>query len=155
MDRTAAALLIRLAIVAGILVAVVALAALRARRRAAYEPREPIIPADVFPRGVRAPLTAFYFTSRLCAACAETPGVVREADPNVPVVPLAVHDRPDLARAFGIFETPTLLLADAQGRIRYARVGNPDPAELRMYVIEALDSSERVPGPGPGPALSS
>lgn len=126
---------------AGIVLAIVALtlalALALARRRRAYEPPTPRMPASAYPRGERAPLTAFYFTSRLCAACQETPGIVREAARDVPIVPLWVHERPDLVRALGVYETPTLLLADAQGRIRYARAGNPEPAELSLYVAEA------------------
>lgn len=130
------------ALLAFLLVASVAgLALLRARRReATFRPALARLPDDAFPRGPRAPLTAFYFTSRLCASCRETPGVVREAAPEVPAVPLSVHDRADLVRALGVFETPTLLLVDEAGRIRYAHVGNPEPRELRTYVREARDS---------------
>lgn len=139
MGRATDPLLIRGAVAAGVLALVAALALARARR--VYEPPVPRLPDDAFPPArERAPLTAFYFTSRLCAECQETPRVVREAG-DVPVVPLWVHERPDLVRALGVYETPTLLLADAEGRIRYARVGNPDPAELSFYIAEALLSS--------------
>lgn len=115
----------------------------RRRREAPFEPALPRLPDDAFPaHAPRAPLTAFYFTSRLCGACRDTPRIVREAAPEVPVVPLSVHDRPDLVRALGVFETPTLLLVDEEGRIRYARVGNPEPEELWTYAREAWDSLE-------------
>lgn len=120
-----------------------ALAVALARRRRAYDPPTARMPESAFPQGDRAPLTAFYFTSRLCAACQETPEVVRRAG-DVPLVPLWVHERPDLVRALGVYETPTLILADDAGRIRYARVGNPEPAELALYIEEALLSSQRA-----------
>lgn len=130
--------------VALVLVALLAALVLARRRRRArgYEPALGRVPESAFPAGARAPLTAFYFTSRLCGACQETAGIVRDAAPEVPVVPLSVHERGDLVRALGVFETPTLLLVDEEGRIRYARVGNPDPAELWTYVREAWDSLE-------------
>lgn len=129
---------LRAALVAALLGGTGLLALLRSRRRAApFRPALARLPDDAFPAGERAPLTAFYVTSRLCAACQETPGIVRQAAPEVPVVALPVHERPDLARALGVFETPTLLLVDASGRIRHARVGNPAPEELRARVREA------------------
>lgn len=136
-------LALRLGIAAALLALVAALALVRATRRArAYEPSVGRVPETAFPSGPRAPLTAFYFTSRLCGACQETPGIVRAAAPEVPVVELSVHERGDLVKALGVFETPTLLLVDEAGRIRYARVGNPEPAELWAYVREAWDSLE-------------
>jgi hypothetical protein len=128
----------RAAVAAALLAGVALLVLLRARRRAApFRPRLLRLPDDAFPAGPRAPLTAFHVTSRLCAACRETPGIVREAAPELALVELPVHERPDLARALGVSETPTLLLVDAEGRIRHARVGNPAPEELRARVREA------------------
>lgn len=136
-------MLVRALLVLLLLAALAAFAYLRARRRETpFEPARARLPDDAFPPRARAPLTVFYFTSRLCGACKETPGIVRDAAPEVPAVPLAVHERPDLVRALGVFETPTLLLVDAEGRIRYARVGNPAPDELWTYVREAWDSLE-------------
>lgn len=138
---------LRIAVVLALVGAVLGLAAWRARRRTAYAPDLARLPDDAF-AGPRAPLTVFYFTSRLCLACQETPAVVRAADPTIPLIPLSVHERPDLAHALGVFETPTLLLADAEGRIRYARVGNPDPSELRLWILEAGLQGERASSGG-------
>ena len=134
----------RILVVVALLASVGLLALLRARRRLApFRPARRHLPGDAFPAGARrAPLTAFYFTSRLCADCQETAGIVRAAAPEVPVVALAVHERPDLARALGVFETPTLLLVDEAGRIRYARVGNPPPEELWARVRETWQRLE-------------
>lgn len=110
----------------------------RARERG-FEPRVGRLPDDAFPQGERAPLTAFYFTSRLCGACQETPGIVHDAQPDLPIVPLPMHERPDLARAVGVYETPTLLLVDGSGRIRFASVGNPSADELRTHVRKARE----------------
>ncbi|MEA3201917.1 MAG: hypothetical protein QOE90_3345 [Thermoplasmata archaeon] len=121
------------------LLALVALAAwARARRRAGFQPRLARVPEDLVPPG--APLAVLYFTSRLCSECAETPHVVREAAPEVPAIAVSVHERARLARDLGVTETPTLLLVDAEGRIRYAQAGNPTPAQLWTYVREAWDS---------------
>lgn len=122
----------------------VALALALVRRRRTYDPPTARMPESAFPRGDRAPLTAFYFASRLCAACKETPDLVRRAG-DVPLVPLWVHERPDLVRELGVYETPTLILADDAGRIRYARAGNPEPAELALYIEEARLSGHRAP----------
>ena len=132
------------ALVVALVIAAVALAALarRRRREAAYAPPVPALAAADVPGGLVAPLTALYFTSRLCAACRETADVVRAAAPEVPAVGVDVRERPDLVRALAVFETPTLLLLDQRGRIRYAHVGNPDPSELWTYAREAWDSLE-------------
>lgn len=126
--------MLRAGVAIGILV--LALAVALARRERAYEPPLARMPASAFPPGERAALTAFYFASRLCAECKRTPDVVRRAG-DLPLVALWIHERPDLARELGVQETPTLLLADSAGRIRYARAGNPEPAELALYVEEA------------------
>lgn len=128
----------------GALVALVLLAVLgfaRWRSTRVFAPAR--IPEDAFPPGERAPLTAFSFASRLCAECDRTPGIVRAADPALPVVSLQVHERPDLVRALGVMETPTLVLADARGRVVYARVGNPDPDELRRVVSDERAGSAK------------
>jgi glutaredoxin len=138
-------LMISRSIVAAVVLLLVALAwvvvARRERRRhAGFEPRVARVPLAPLPRRPGAPLVAYYFTSRLCAECKETPRVVQEAAPEVPAVALSVHERADLAALVGVRETPTLLLVDEEGRIRYAREGNPTPAELWTYVREAWDS---------------
>lgn len=95
------------------------------------------LPGNGLPPGPRPPLTWVYFTSRLCAACVQTPGLLRDATPDVPTVAIHVGDRPDLVRALGVRETPTLLLVDSRLRIRYWSVGNPEPAELSARVASS------------------
>ena len=134
-------MLLRLAL-ALLLVSGVAGAWLLRRRRAEgapFEPRLARLPLEVV-GDHRAPLAIYYFTSRFCSDCKDTPRVVSDAAPEVPAIALPVEERAALARALGVPETPTLLLVDAEGRIRYARVGNPEPAELWTYVREAWDS---------------
>ena len=134
-------LLLRAAVVLALLALVAGAWALRRRRREAapFEPRLARLPLEVV-GGTRAPLTLYYFTSRFCADCKDTPQVARDAAPEIPAIALPVEERGALARALGVPETPTLFLVDAEGRIRYARVGNPAPAELWTYVREAWDS---------------
>ncbi len=113
--------------------------------RGDFLPRLARIPAAALtPSG--APLTAYYFTSRLCGACKDTAGIVRDAAPEVPAIAWPVEQHAALARALGIAETPTLFLVDEEGRIRYARAGNPDPTELWTYVREAWDSLDAEGG---------
>ena len=135
------ALLARAALVLALLALVAGAWALRRRRRegAPFEPRLARLPLEVV-GATQAPLAIYYFTSRYCADCKDTPRVAADAAPELPAIPLPVEERGALARALGVPETPTLLLVDAEGRIRYARVGNPEPAELWTYVREAWDS---------------
>lgn len=134
---------------AGLAIALLLILALvarkRARRRHEFEPRHARIP-DALAQTLRAPLTAFYFTSRLCSECRDTPRVVQEAAPEVPLIALPVEGHGALARELGVTETPTLLIVDAQGRIRYARAGNPPPIELWTHIREAWDSLDAEGG---------
>lgn len=135
---------LRAVVVVAVLALVAAVAWARRRRGHAHDwaPSVPALDARDVPGGLAAPLTAVYFTSPLCAACRETPRVVLEAAPELRAVAVSVRDRPDLTRRLGVQETPTLLLVDARGRIRYAVAGNPEPAELWTYAREAWDSLE-------------
>lgn len=114
----------RLVIAAAVVLAVITLALLRARRRARYAP------TARYPEALDAPVTAVYFTSRLCAECKETRGIIRAASPQLPIVEVSVHERPDLARRFRVSETPTLLLFRRDGTLLWARAGNPSVDEL-------------------------
>lgn len=131
-DPAALRALVALAVVG--LVAATAATAGRARPRRSGLTRFPL---DAVPNVPNAPLVAFVFTSRLCAPCRETPALVAAAAPGLPLVPLPVERFGALARRLGIEETPTLLVVDRAGRVRYASQGNPTGDALRAAVANA------------------
>lgn len=131
------ALLLRALVALVVMGGVAAFARMRAHRREApFEPALARLPLEMV-RAPEAPLVAYVFTSRLCGSCRETPALVAAAAPEVPLVALPVEEYGALARLLGVDETPTLMLVDAEGRIRFAARGNPTEAELRAYVWEA------------------
>jgi hypothetical protein len=116
-------------VTAALLVALVAaLALLRARWRAAWRPPARASAALADPSAER---TLVYFTSRGCSACRNTPALARAAAPHLPLRAVSVHERPDLAWALDVRETPTLFLVERGGRVLWASVGNPSVEELR------------------------
>ncbi|MCU1526510.1 MAG: hypothetical protein JWP75_273 [Frondihabitans sp.] len=81
--------------------------------------------------------TLLQFSTEFCAPCVAT-GVQLErlaaAVPGVRHVEVDVTHRPDVARRFGILQSPTTLLLDGAGTIR-ARVGGaPRLPELRAQI---------------------
>lgn len=135
-------------VLAGALLAAVGLAGLLVRRRREADPYEPPldrVPDDLLPPEARGRLAVLGFTSRFCVACRRTPAVAREAmdegGTDAAFVSVDVADRPDLVEALGLRQTPTVLLVDAEGRVRYAGEGNPDPGVLAAYLQEAEASA--------------
>lgn len=106
-----------LALALAALVALVAWAARRARRRG-IQPRDvsglPPLERDVLGDAER---TWIVFTTAFCAACGPTAERLRAGHPNDRVVTLDVADRPDLARRYGIRRAPTVMLVGADGTI--------------------------------------
>lgn len=140
-------LLLRLAVVAALVIGLSAATLIWKRvlvRRASWTPRVPRLPLSSLPVRTTAPVQLLSFTSRLCADCHEVPRVALEAAPEAPLLLLDVRDHPDLVDRLGIQSTPTLLLVDDAGRIRWTHVGLPDPVELWLYVREAWDSTRTV-----------
>lgn len=129
------------ALLALALLGLVAAASLRARGTGAaapFTPRLRRLPLDELRAlGAAPPLAAYVFTSRLCHACHETAGIVAQAAPGLPLVELPVERHAALARRVGVDETPTLLLVDSAGDVRYASRGNPPPDELRTAAARA------------------
>lgn len=143
----------RLAVAAGLLAAL-ALVVLAARRRGAdgdpYRPPVDRVDPELLPAAARGELAVLGFSSRFCIACRRTPDVVGEArevaGAEAVFVEVDVADRPGLVDELGVRETPTVVVVDAEGRIRYASEGNPDPGELGAYLAEAEASPEGAPG---------
>lgn len=143
----------RLALAGGFLALVVAVVVLARRTRGdtdRYEPPVARLAGDLIPDAARGELAVLGFRSRFCIACRRTPAVVGEAleasSADAVFVHADVADHPDLVEALALRETPTVLVVDAEGRIRYAREGNPQPGELAAY----LDEAEASPGGDPG-----
>lgn len=148
-----AALLHVRAAVAAALLALVALGVWASRRGSDGDPyRPPVsrIPEELVPEAARGELAVLGFRSRFCLACRRTPDVVGEAlalaEADAVFVHVDVADHPRLVDELALRETPTVLLVDAEGRLRYAREGNPSPGELAAYLEEAQAS----PGGDPG-----
>lgn len=135
---------LRLAVVLGIVLLVGVVAALHRARRTGWLPRTARLDTEALPARSSAPLHLIVFTSPLCGDCHEAPRVALEAAPEVPYLALDVRDHPRLVRSLGVHTTPTFLLADREGRIRWAHVGLPRSDELWLYVREAWDSTPAV-----------
>ena len=65
------------------------------------------------------------FTTPYCASCGPVTERLRRADPDAAVVTLDAGSHPDLARAFHVRAAPTVLLADATGRVLSRLMGAP------------------------------
>lgn len=137
-------LIMRALVLLGLFLLVGLAAVVLQRRRRAWLPLEPILSPSALPIRSAAPLHLVTFTSPLCGDCHEAPRVALEAAPEVPLITLDVRDHPALVRRLGVHTTPTFLLLDEGGRIRWSHAGLPDPVELWLYVREAWDSTATV-----------
>lgn len=131
-------------LVVGLILAVLGLLAWRFRRRQAggYAPPVSVLDPEELPGEARGRLAVLGFRSRFCAACRETPDIVARAlapmeGEDVAFVPVDVADHPDLVHHLDVPSTPTVVLVDARGRVRFAHEGNPDPEVLRVFLEEA------------------
>lgn len=141
------------AALAALLLGLVGAAVWAARRGGDGDPYSPPVDrvdGELLPEAARGRLAVLGFKSRFCLACRRTPDVVADAleasEAEAVFVHLDVADHPALVDALGLRETPTVLLVDAEGRLRYAREGNPQTGELAAY----LDEAEASPGGAPG-----
>ena len=77
--------------------------------------------------------TTVLFSTSYCSIC---PGVNRQLagfeklDPGLSHVEVDITDRLDLAAHFGVSQTPTVLITDSSGRIRFRISGAPKPGAL-------------------------
>lgn len=114
---------VRLAIL-GFIAVLVALTTLRYRRaRAGMDSDrhgDPRVPAALLDGADR---TWVLFTTRYCASCGPIEERLRAADPAARVVRVDATREPGLAGAFAIRSAPTVLLADARGRVAARLVG--------------------------------
>jgi hypothetical protein len=117
------AVLLRFGIL-GFLLLLVALTTLRYRRTRAglHDDRwdDPPVPAALLDGADR---TWLLFTTPYCASCGPVEARLRAADPSARLVRVDATREPMLADAFGIRAAPTVLLADAGGRVEARLVG--------------------------------
>lgn len=115
-------LLRALVVVAFLLVLALATRLYRARRAAmvAEQPDHPLVPASLLGGGER---TWVLFTTPYCATCRPVEEHLRAADPHSTVVLVDATREPHLAEAFRVRTAPTIVLADATGRVRQRLVG--------------------------------
>ena len=64
------------------------------------------------------------FTTPWCASCGPVEQRLRASDPAAGLVKVDATREPLLAEAFGVRSTPTVLLADAEGRVQARLVGS-------------------------------
>jgi hypothetical protein len=80
----------------------------------------PLVPESITAGAAR---TWVVFTTPTCAACGPVEARLRASDPTARVVKVDASREPHLAGAFSIRTAPTVLLADADGRVRTRLVG--------------------------------
>jgi hypothetical protein len=94
----------------------------RQRRQAAARPRRPLppVPARLLAGAER---TWVVFTTPYCASVGLVEAQLRAHDPGARLVEIDATLEPYLARAFDVRRAPTVLLADATGRVQARLVG--------------------------------
>jgi hypothetical protein len=97
----------------------------------AAKPDHPTVPEALRAGAER---TWVVFTSPFCASCGPVADRLRATDPAARVVKVDATREPHLADAFSVRSAPTVLLADAEGRVRARLVG-----------AEAVDDYVRSP----------
>lgn len=114
----------KLAVVAAILTGIVLARGCYLRYRAALQrarPDHPRVPDALrHPRDGR---TWVVFTTPFCASCGPVTDRIAHADPDARIVTVDATSEPALADAFHVRSAPTVLLADAAGRVTERLVG--------------------------------
>ncbi len=83
-------------------------------------PASPLLPQSIRAGAER---TWVVFTTPYCASCGPIEARLRASDPSANVVRIDASEQPKLAGAFRIRSAPTVLLADAEGRVKARLVG--------------------------------
>jgi len=104
-----------------------------------------VTPADVGAEGTAfgRDVTLLQFSTEFCAPCRATARILHELGSDrdgVEHVEIDLTDRPDLAGLFGILQTPTTLVLDAEGSVR-ARIGGAVRPEVRAAIDDLLGRS--------------
>ncbi len=126
--------LVRALIVVVILFAVALAARLYRQWRAGLQAApgdHPIVPESLRAGSDR---TWVVFTSPYCATCGPVADRLQKSDPAARVIKVDATREPNLASAFSVRSAPTVLLADATGRVQARLVG---PEAVDEYVARA------------------
>jgi hypothetical protein len=128
-------MVLRVAIVVALL-ALFAVAPAVYRRRQARLQRGPDSHPPV-PSALRegAARTWVVFTTPWCASCGPVEARLRASDPDARVVRVDATREPELAGAFSVKSAPTVVLADADGRVQARLVGSE---AVERYVSASL-----------------
>jgi hypothetical protein len=144
---------LRIAIAAVLVVAVVAVAWFLRKRPPDAPPRDVYaVPRQLdrsdFPRPT-APWLVALFSSSVCESCATLPPKLAPlASDDVVTCEIEASERGDLHRRYGIAAVPTTVVADADGVVRRGFVGAFTATDLWAAVAELRD-----PGSTPEPSL--
>lgn len=97
--------------------------------------------AEVGAAGLGSRATLVQFSTAFCAQCPSTArvlhGVAGEHD-GVEHLDVDLTVRPELARRFGVLQTPTTLLLDARGTVRGRIAGAARPGDVRTALDRIL-----------------
>ncbi|GGH46405.1 TlpA family protein disulfide reductase [Microbacterium album] len=111
---------------------------------------DPVAPStlglDAATAGFGERATLVQFSTEYCARCPATRRVLREvatARPGVAHVDVDLTHRPDVARRFGVLQTPTTLVLDGD-RIARARIGGAPRSEDVVRELDRILEDSRV-----------
>jgi len=102
------------------------------------------------------PLTLLQFSSAFCGPCRTTRVLCADVATRIPGVrhvDVDAESHLDAVRSLDIWRTPTVLLIDAEGRVRTRASGAPTRTRLLAAVAAALP--EAVPPEAPPPEVQS
>jgi thioredoxin-related protein len=89
------------------------------------------------------------FTSELCSVCADVSSKARVLDSEqVTVATIGFEDRADLHQRYQIDSVPTLVIADAEGVVRYGIVGPISATDLWAAMARVRDPETELPDGG-------
>lgn len=140
-------LTVALIVIAALLTATVVLGfALRwaQRRPRVVDVHEVVDPARLGADGLGEQATLLQFSTEMCSRC---PGVHRllaqiaDARDGVRHLDVDLTHRPDIARHFGVLQTPTTMILDGDGAIRTRFGGVPGRDVLEFELTRVLEES--------------
>lgn len=106
----------------------------------AAEEHEIIEPSRLGADGLGECATLLQFSYRSCERSAQTHWLlaeIAEENPGVRHLNVDLTSRPDIARHFGVVQTPTTLILDADGAVQ-SRLGGPASPELVKLEVQRL-----------------